>query len=142
MATVDYGIQLKRGNGASPEVFTAIASVVNLAPPEIMNPAFESTAHDTGGYRTFQSTMLREVGEFTITINYTPSTAQYGATTGLLADVVAGTAKNYQIVFPDSTIWAFSAIATSFAPSAPDATGPDGLKADVTFRPTGTPTLA
>jgi hypothetical protein len=144
MAITNFGIQLKRGNGASPEVFTAVAEVISLDPPEIINEAIESTSHGTTAYRTFINSGLREVAEFTATVDYTPTDATHNATTGLLYDLTSSTAHNYQIVFPNvgSTTWQFSAIVTSFKPLAADAQKPETLQAEITFRPTGSPTLA
>ena len=141
MAITDYGIQLKRGNGATPEVFTAIASVVNMPGPELINAAVQSTTHDSGGYRAFISGALKELAEFAITINYTPATPQYGATSGLIYDLINGTVRNYQVVFPDTTTWSFAALVTNFAPAEADSASPNPLTAVVTFRPTGVPTL-
>ena len=143
MASSNYGVQLKRGNGATPEVFTAIAEVLSIEPPEIMHEAVESTNHTTG-YRTFAPGKLKEVAEFTATIHYSPTDATHNATAGLLADLVAGTEHNYQLVFPNvgATTWTFAALVTSFKPSSADADSPETLQAEVTFRPTGSPTLA
>lgn len=141
MALTNFGVQLKRGNGATPEVFTAIAELLNIDPPEILNEAIESTSHSTAAYRTFINSGLREVAEFTATVQYTPTGVTHNNTTGILADLTGSSSHNYQILFPDASVWSFTAIVTGFKVSAANAPDPETLQAEVTFRPTGAPTL-
>ena len=144
-AITNYGTLLKRGNGATPEVFSAIAEVINIKPPGVSHPAEEATGHQSGvAHREFIKTALIELEEFTCEINYVPTGDDHDAGAGLLADTVSTAARNFKIVFPDalSTTWSFAAFVTHFDPSEADAQKPEPLKAEVTFRPTGTPTLA
>lgn len=141
-AISNYGIQLQRSNMAATPVFTAIAEVINIDSPGLENVIAEATRHvGGGGYREFIATGLKELQEFTVDVNYVPTDGDHDATTGLLADVIAGTVINYKIVFPDTTEWAFAAIARMFKPEGSEAKSPDTLKAKVTFRPTGDTTL-
>jgi hypothetical protein len=142
LAVTNYGVQLKRSNMAATPVFAAIAEVVNIDPPGLENVVAEATPHVAGGgYREFIATGLKDLGEFTIDINYVPTDGDHDVATGLLGDVISGETLNWQLLFPDTTVWAFAAIVKMFKPEGAEAKSPDTLKAKVTFRTTGTPTL-
>ncbi|MFA6047062.1 MAG: phage tail tube protein, partial [Phycisphaerales bacterium] len=119
-----------------------IAEVTKINPPSIANPESGVTYHGNGGWKEFIAGGLKELGEFTISINYLTTSATHNAATGLIADVVAGTLRNYQLVFPDSVTWTFPTLVKEFAPGGADAQNPERLTAECTFRPSGTPTLA
>jgi hypothetical protein len=119
----NYGTLLKKGS-------TSIGELVTIDPPEYSNPAVESTNHSSGGVRQFVSSKLREMGEFKATINYVIADV---AT--LVTDLVAGTKSSYTILYPDNTSQRFSAIPTAIKPLTADATKPETLKAEITFRP-------
>jgi hypothetical protein len=145
MSEINFGVELKRGNGASPEVFTAVAALRNITPPELEHVLTEATDHSsTDGYAQWKATGKKTLAEFTITIAYVWTDATHNASTGLIADVVAGAVHNWQIVFPDSahTTWTIPAIVKKFTPGGMDALNPELMLADVTFQPSGKPTLA
>lgn len=119
----NYGTLLKKSS-------TSIGELVTIDPPEYSNPAVESTNHSSGGVRQFVSSKLREMSEFKATINYVIADI---AT--LVTDLVAGTKASYTILYPDNTSQRFSAIPTAIKPLTADATKPDTLKAEITFRP-------
>lgn len=123
MAISNYGTLLKKAT-------TSIGEVVSIDPPEYMNPAIETTNHSSGGVRQFVSSGLREMAEFKVTINYLIANI---AT--LTSDLVAGTKAAYTILYPDNSTQRFSAIPTSIKPQPADATKPETLKAEITFRP-------
>lgn len=127
MANTNYGTYLKKAA-------TVLGEIVNIDPPELINEAVESTNHSSGGYREFISGGLRELTEFTCTVNFIGVTVS-----GIMTDVVAGTKASYSIEFTDdaTTKWTFDAIPTSFKPSAMDAQSPDVLQAEITLRPSG-----
>lgn len=121
--TTNYGTILSDSDGA-------IGEVVSIDPPEYMNPAIESTNHSSGGVRQFESGGLREMAEFKCTVNFVPADI-----TTMTTDMVAGTKKAYTITFPNTYRERFSALVTSIKPQPADATKPDTLKAEITFRP-------
>jgi hypothetical protein len=123
MATTNYGTLLKKAT-------VSIGEVVSIDPPEYMNPAIESTNHSSAGVRTYVSGGLREMAEFKVTINYVIANI---AT--LVTDLVAGTKAAYTITYPDASTQRFQAIPTSIKPQPADATKPETLKAEITFRP-------
>ncbi len=137
----DYGVALQMGDGAPTEVFTTLADVVNLPIPGIENVLANVTAHDSGGYEEHIATGLKKLDEFAITISYDVDDPQQNLAAGLLGKVVSGEVTNFKIVFPTAEEWAFAAIVRKFTPQAANPQSPSQLKAVVTFRPTGTPTL-
>ena len=139
LAESNYGTLLKIGDGGTPETFAVIGEVVTLDPPELVNEAVEASNHSSGGWREFISSGLKELTEFTATINFVD--ADMSALYNL---AVAGTVKNYRIEFPDdgSTTWTFAALVTNVKPLAADAGSPEALQAEIKFRPTGANVLA
>src|SRR5689334_21905151 len=119
----NYGTLLKKGS-------SSIGELVSIDPPEYMNPAVETTNHSSGGVRQFISGGLREMAEFKGTINY-----KMADIATLVTDLVAGTKAGYTVLFPDASSMRFQAIPTSIKPLPADATKPDVLKAEITFRP-------
>ena len=121
--TTNYGTLLKKAT-------TSIGELVSIDPPEYSNPAVESTNHSSGGVRQFISGKLREMGEFKATINYDMANI---AT--LVTDLVAGTKAAYTILYPDNSSQRFQAIPVAIKPLTADASKPEVLKAEITFRP-------
>jgi predicted secreted protein len=137
MAGIDgKGVQLKRGDGAGPEVFTAIANITNLSGPGLSRSTIDVTAHDSpDNYMEFIGGLV-DPGEVSIDINYNPSVHDT-----LIADLEDVDPRNYQVVFPDTaaTTWGISAIMTGFEPTAPT---DDKLAASLTFKVSGKPTIS
>ncbi|GHJ01617.1 hypothetical protein TPA0906_34820 [Streptomyces olivaceus] len=136
MAGMDgFGVQLKRGDGAEPEVFTKIADVTSLNPPNISRETIDVTSHDSpNAYMEFLGG-LKDPGEVSADINYQPDKHDL-----LVADFEDTEPRNYQIVFPDedATTWAFPAILTGFEPETPY---DDKASASLTWKVSGKPTI-
>lgn len=139
-AISSYGTLLKVGDGAAPENFTAIAEVKDISGPSFSLGTEEVTNYSSNGWREFVATIL-DAGEISFDINFIPSETTHDVTTGLLADMVNKTKRNFQIEFPDTgaTTWTFAAYVTGFELSEPVE---GALGASVTLRITGQPTLA
>ncbi len=136
-----YGTLLQSGDGQAPETFTTIAEVTEIGGPSLVLDPLDVTSHESpGAFREFVGGLL-DGGEVTFTINYVPTAGTHDGTTGLVADMVARTVRNYQLIFPDVglTQWDFSALVTAFEPAEPV---DDRLSAEVTLKVTGQPTLA
>lgn len=135
MAGIDaFGTQLLRGDGGTPEIFTAIANVTSISGPSLSRETIDVTAHDSpDGWTEFVGG-LKDAGEVSADINYDPSKHDT-----LVADFDDDEPRNYQLVFPDSTTWSIQAILTGFEPEAPY---DDKLAASLTFKVTGKPTLS
>lgn len=136
-----HGTLLQVGDGVSTgETFTTVAEVTNIGGPGIALEPLEVTSHSsTAGWKEFIGGLL-DGGEVSLSINYIPTNATHDATTGLIADQVARTVRNFQLVFPDSgtTTWSFSALVVNFEPGEPV---DNALTAEVTLKVTGQPTL-
>jgi len=129
------GLQIKRGNGANPEVFTALAAVDNISGPGLsMSPIDVTTLDDT--WDEFVAG-IRSGGDFTMTLQFEPDDTGHQA---LLGDFTAGTLRNFELVFPNTgnTLWAFSAYVTKYAPKG---AVKSALTADVSLKISGQPTL-
>lgn len=136
------GTLLKKGDGGSPtETFTTIAEVMKIKGPGLIQDTIDVTNHDSAGSWKEFIAGLKDAGEVTFTVNYQPTNATHNATsTGLVADLTAGTKRNFQLVFnPGSPTWAFTALVSKFDVIANEN---DRYTADVTLRVTGQPTLA
>ena len=124
MAQTNYGVILSDSAGT-------IGEVVSVDPPEMSVPSVESTHHGTGGHRTFVSSKLAEIGEFKATINYVKANI---AT--LYINMRAGTVGRYTLAYDSLNADLFGALVTNIKPMTADATKPETLKAEITFRGT------
>ena len=141
MGHIGYGIQLKMGDAASPEVFTALAEVIGVGGPGLSMGTVETThAASTNAWKTYIAGLL-EAGEVSVDLAFEPADATQDETTGLLSKMKARAAANFQIIFPDgnTTTWEFPALVTNFEPTEPLE---DRATASVTLKITGEPTLA
>ncbi|GGV80491.1 MULTISPECIES: phage tail tube protein [Streptomyces] len=135
MAGLDaFGIALERGDGASPEVFTAIANVTSVKGPEIERETYDVTAHDSpDGWREFIGG-LKDGGEVTLNVNYDPREHDT-----LIADYEDPDPRNYKMVFPGTLgSWQLKLILTKFSQEAPV---DDKLSAEITFKVSGKPAI-
>lgn len=129
---------LKIGDGGGSEVFTTIAEVMDITTGESLRTA-ETTAHDGTGWAEHIGTIL-EGGEITFSLNFNAAATQ-GFATGLRADMVARTKRNFQLLIPTTVnkTGSFAALVTAFPLNLPV----DGaLTADVTLLVTSTVTWA
>lgn len=138
MAIPSYNTILKRGDGATPEVFTAVAKMGDISGPNLEAQTEDATIHDATGYAQVIPTIL-DGGELSFPIDYTPTDGTHSAATGLIYDWKNRLLKNYQMVWPDATTWTFPCYITKFSAKAPVK---GKLTADVTLKISGAPTLA
>lgn len=136
-ATSAFGTTLKIGDGATPEVFSAIAEVTNVGGPGMSLETIDVTSDSSpGGWKEYVGGLL-DGGEIKLELNFAPGNATHQA---LAAAMGSRAKKNFKLVFPDTpaTTWSFAAFVTNFEPSAPA----DGkLGASATLKITGQPTL-
>ncbi|WP_326659628.1 phage tail tube protein [Streptomyces sp. NBC_00385] len=131
-----FGAALKRGDGAEPEVFAAIANATNISGPGLSRDTVDVSSHDSPDkHREFVGSLV-DPGEVTVDVNYDP--AQHDE---LVADLTEEDPGNYQLVFPTTppVTWAFAAVMTGFEPSAPF---DDKLTASITYKVSGKPTIS
>lgn len=117
----------KRGNGASPEVFTTVSESAEISGFGAKNPLVEATHFESTAKEYLSG--LPDGAEFTVKCNFLPNHATQGAAAGMLYDQANGTLRDFRIYFPtgvDGGIVAhFSALVLGFDISAsPDAVVP------------------
>jgi predicted secreted protein len=120
------------------ETLAPIAYISNISGPSLSADTEDVTTHDSpGGWEEHVATIIR-TGELSLDIVYDPAEGTHDATTGLVSMLEAKTLAGYEVVFPDTSAWAFAAYVTGFEPSAPH----DGaLTAAVKMKITGAPIL-
>ena len=131
--TSGFGTLLKKGDGASTEVFTAIAEVVNISGPSESLELIDATHMESpSSYREYIPSLL-DSGEVTFDVNFLPgNTNQKGVRT----DMTSRTKRNFTLTWTDSapTTYTFSGYVTAFEPSAQI---DDKLSASITIKVTG-----
>lgn len=128
-------IQVKRGDGAGPEVFTTIGEISDLNGPSEMAATLDASNFDSDKKEYILG--LGDGGEVTLTMNFVGSDAQQQ---GLYDDYDNGTRRNFQIVLPDTTTFTIPALVTK--PPSIKAGTDAVIKADVTLKVTGDITRA
>jgi predicted secreted protein len=95
-----YGSTFKLGDGASPEVFTAVAEVRDIPGPNLTRDSIEVTNQDSDdGWREYIPGW-RDGDSVTIQANWLPSNATQDDSTGMLSHFEDDDNHNYQIVTP------------------------------------------
>lgn len=132
--TIGHGSAFAIGDGGGPEVFTDLAEVTGITPPNISRDTVDAThMASTEKWREFVPG-LRDPGEVSITLNWIPSGAAQDA---LMTKFASDTASNFRITYPNAEADIFSAFCVGFAPEDPL----DGkMTATVRFKLTGKPT--
>lgn len=118
---------------ATPDTYTNVADVIAITPPAMTREAVETTTLAApNGYKTFIAG-LKELGEASFTLNFTPS-----ATDTLVTAFEAETGS-YQITFPNGVRLQFDGFFTAY--TMPELTPGGKMEATVTIKATGEPTL-
>lgn len=134
MAGIDArGVQFQRGDGADPEVFTAIGNVTNVSGPEMERTALDTTAHDSPDGWMEHVGGLKNGGEVSLTLNF--DSAKHAI---LLNDFEDADARNYRLAEPGGGMWTLAAVMTGLSPSWPVE---DKQAAEATLQVSGKPTL-
>lgn len=129
------GVQLKRGDGASPEVFTLVPQAISIGGPDGSSSEIDVTTLDSLAKEIAMG--LKDEGSISLEFIHNPSHAQH---LGLRTDRGSGSTKptkrNFQLVMTDSpaTTWSFAAYVQQFSiGNAVD----DVQRLSVTLRVTG-----
>ncbi len=135
-----YGTLIKIGDGGGGgEVFTTIAEVNSIKGPGQELETIDSTSHSSpGAFREYIAGLL-DAGEISLELNYIPTSATHHWTTGVVADQINRTKRNFQLVWPDATntTLTIACFVTKFDPEA-EVDGKLGAKIDLKI--TGQPT--
>lgn len=129
------GTILSRGNGATPEVFTAVPQVTALDGPKMDSNLIDATTLEDTFEQFVQG--VNKPGMVTFDLVWDPQNAQHK---GIENDYVNKTRRNWTITWPDagSTVNTFTAFVKSFGNKAgPKAT----LSIAVELQMTGAPGL-
>ena len=126
------GMQIKIGDAASPEVFTAISEVKTFSGPGGSATVIDVT--DLASSAKEKRLGLPDEGQLSFTINYIPTNTQHDL---LRTNRDARTLTNFKLVFTDdspATTWSFSAYVQGFSVSG----AVDGVvEANITLEITG-----
>ena len=134
-ATIAYGAILKKGNGASPEVFTDYGlEVTGINGVGFSRAAIDAThMQSSNGYQEFIPG-IKTNKPITIEINWLPSGP------GAIQTLLEGAQGNWLIQFSDNSSVTFQAMISEYAVGN---LTPDGKQtASITFTPSGKPTWA
>lgn len=93
-ASKAFGTQFQVGNGASPELFSTLAEVREIDPPEATAKTADVTSHDSVKAEFINAYV--DEGELTLSGNWTGSAGQAAAVTAN-----GGASGNFQLCFPD-----------------------------------------
>lgn len=112
-----FGTILKVGDGGGTEVFTAIAEIIgDLAGPNITQDTIEMTNHSSTSASREYLAGLNDAGEVSFEFNYIDGNTQQELLRTL---ATSRAARNFQLLWPDTSQAAFSAIVTALSRSAP-----------------------
>ncbi len=123
--------------GIAGETFTAVAEVKGVRGPSLQAATSEVTSFDSNKIREFIST-LKDGGTVSFAINYIPNASSNGHQY-LVADMLAGTVRNFELQFDDTkrTTMSFAAVVTGFEVSAELE---QAVQANVSLKISGWPT--
>tara|TARA_Y100000310_G_C20252721_1_gene609850 strand:- start:192 stop:605 length:414 start_codon:yes stop_codon:yes gene_type:complete len=137
MAIISNGTTVKLGDGASPEVFTALDEVISISGPSETAPIVDVTALDDTARAYLRG--IEDGGEVTIECHWDPddTLGQVAAKTAF----VAQTTDNWKITFTDSpaSVFSFAAMVIGWAT---DVTLDQSVKATIGLKLDGGITLS
>ena len=133
-AGIGYGTTLSRGNGATPEVFTAIGEVKDISGPGLSVDDVEATHQGSpDGFKEFVPGLI-DGGEVAFDIQLVDDETTQEQ---VITDLNARTKRNYKLVSPGGGGWTFAGYVKGFEPSYPVQ---DVVTASVTIKVSGKPT--
>lgn len=97
---IGYGTQFKRGDGASPEVFTILAEVRSISGFGAKAGLVDMTNLDSLGAAMEYIAAMKDGVQMSIECNWIPTNATQGVSAGMIADMNNGTTRNFKMVLP------------------------------------------
>lgn len=136
-AVLGHGIQIRVGADTAASTATILlGGVTDIPAPPFSRGFVDVTAHDSpGGYREFIAD-LKDPGEVSLTLNWTPGNATDDVLMAMMAEDVP---RVFEITYPHVTparLCTFEALLTGFEPSG-QVEG--ALTASITLRVSGVP---
>jgi hypothetical protein len=98
--SIGYGAKLKRGNGASPQVFTAVAEVRKISGVGSKRGLVDFTNLDSLLTSMEYKLAMKDGQEFTAECNWIPDSTTQDQSAGMVADHDNGTVRDFQITLP------------------------------------------
>jgi len=95
-----YGSSFQLGDGATPEVFTALAEVLDIDGPGLTRDSIEVTSQDSSGGWRERISGWRDGDSITVSANWLPTDATQDGTTGMFEQFNDDDNHNYRIVLP------------------------------------------
>lgn len=135
-AISSFGVLLKVGDGGTPETFASVMNVGDVDGPDLSLDTEEITNHGSAnGWDEHVGTILRG-GELSTSVNFLPTDATHDMATGLQANMINRTKRNFQLIYPDggSNGYQFTALVTGWKALAPVK---GVLRADLKLKLTG-----
>lgn len=129
-----HGTLISRAPTATPSVFTVIAELGDVTPPELHRNEFDAVSQQDN-IDSYVMGMLRR-GQLKVPLNFIPTNATHDHLTGLYKALITEPPpyEGYKLTYPDATQMVFSGQVQSIIPRAPV----DGkLSAEVTIRLSG-----
>ncbi len=96
------GTLIQIGDAASPEVFATIGQVRSISGPSTVATVQDVTTHSTSGNFMEKLATLIDPGSISFPINFDSTDVTHIFSTGLWADLIALTLRNFQLVLPAS----------------------------------------
>jgi predicted secreted protein len=135
-----FGTILQLGDGATSESFTAIAELLEVAPPQMSKESYEVTNHSSTNKFRERIPGLKDGGTLTFKANWLPNNATHDENTGILECFKDDVNHNWKLVLPDSLgTFSFSGHVTAYNPDTPLA-GQGTLSCSIAI--SGEPTFA
>ena len=100
--TTAKGTLQKIGDAASPEVFSTIGQVRSITGPGVAVTIQDVTTHSTSGNWMEKLGTLIDPGTIGFPINYDSADSTHQFSSGLWADLIALTNRNFTTTFPNS----------------------------------------
>src|SRR5690606_13225139 len=107
-----YGAQFLVGNGASPEVFEAVAGVLSVTPGELSTADIDTTHLRSPNRHREHRSGIRDSGPWSLTGTYLPDEESQSNTGGgsgafqgggLMAMAADGVNRNFKVIFNDGS---------------------------------------
>lgn len=116
--SIGYGTLLKRGNGATPEVFSVVGECLDLDGPLLDKTMVDFTNQSSPDGYEEQKPGMKLATELPFSVVYVPGSQEYA---DLKTDWDNGTLRNFQFVNNDDTniVWTFSAYVKTLQAKAP-----------------------
>ncbi len=132
-AAIGHGSIFAHGDGGAPEVFTPLAEVVTITPPQLVRDTVDAThMASPEKWREFVPG-LKDGGEVSLEMNFIPGNSDWDI---LFTEFDNDVASNWKITFPNSEAWIFLAYCTGIETAVPL---DDKMSATATFKVTGKP---